>query len=151
MDTRDILFSLRKYSARVVLLLLVALAAPWAASSQQATSAPVKLQSSDKTLSIRADSQDRGKDVSRLRGHVEVTYRGMKLTADEVTYNEASGEVVATGHVYRFDHWSFAQISNFSPIPTNSTLSLIFEYCRRSNGNKIRCALSSSRVCPPER
>ena len=63
----------------------------------------MKLQSSDKTLSIRADSQDRGKDVSRLRGHVEVTYRGMKLTADEVTYNEASGEVVATGHVLFID------------------------------------------------
>ena len=41
--------------------------------------------------------------MSRLRGHVEVTYRGMKLTADEVTYNEASGEVVATGHVLFID------------------------------------------------
>jgi len=103
MDTRNILFLLRKNSARVVLFLLLALARPWLASAQQPPSAPVKFQSSDRTLSIRADSQDRGKDVSRLRGHVEVTYRGMKLTADEVTYNEASGEVVATGHVLFVD------------------------------------------------
>ncbi len=103
MDTRNFSFSLRKPSARVVLLLLLASATPWAASAQQPPSASVKAQRSDKTLSIRADSQDRGKDVSRLRGHVEVTYRGMKLTADEVTYNEASGEVVATGHVLFID------------------------------------------------
>jgi LPS-assembly protein len=34
---------------------------------------------------------------------VEVTYRGMKLTADEVTYDEASEEVVGTGHVLFID------------------------------------------------
>jgi len=103
MDTQNISLFLWKNGALGVLFLLLALATPWAASAQQPTSAPVKLQSSDKTLSLRADSQDRGKDVSRLRGHVEVTYRGMKLTADEVTYNEASGEVVATGHVLFID------------------------------------------------
>ena len=48
---------------------------------------------------MHADTQERGEDLSRLRGHVQITFRGMKLTADEVTYNEASGEIVATGHV----------------------------------------------------
>ena len=99
MDIVDLSFSLRKPSARVALVLLAALTIPFVASAQQPSSLPLKLQNSDKTLSIHADSQERGKDVSRLRGHVEVTYRAMKLTADEVTYNEASGEVVATGHV----------------------------------------------------
>jgi LPS-assembly protein len=87
----------------VVLGLLAALAMPCVAFAQQPTSVPLNLQNSDRTLSVHADSQERGKDVSRLRGHVEITYRGMKLTADEVTYNEASGEIVATGHVLFID------------------------------------------------
>jgi len=101
MDIRNFSFSLWKHSACVVLVLLAASALPFAA--QQPSSAPLNLQNSDKTLSIHADSQERGRDVSRLRGHVEITYRGMKLTADEVTYNEASGEIVAAGHVLLID------------------------------------------------
>jgi len=92
-------FSLRKSSARVALGLLVALGITFTSSAQQQPPVPVNLRNSDRTVSIHADSQETSKSLSRLRGHVQVTYRGMKLTADEVTYNEASGEVVATGHV----------------------------------------------------
>lgn len=35
------------------------------------------------TVSIRADSQERDKTVYHLRGHVKVTYKEMKVTADE--------------------------------------------------------------------
>jgi len=96
-------FSLRKNSARVVVGLLVSVSMAFASPAQQPASAPLDLHNTDRTLSIHADSQDRGKDVSHLRGHVEITYRGMKLTANEVTYNAASGEIAATGHVLFVD------------------------------------------------
>jgi LPS-assembly protein len=72
-------------------------------SAQQQSSVPLDLKNSDKILNLRADSQEKDKDTYRLRGHVEVTYLGMKLTADEVTYDEASGEVVGRGNVLFID------------------------------------------------
>ena len=51
------------------------------------------------TVSIRADSQERDKTVYHLRGHVKVTYKEMKVTADEATYDEDSQEVSARGHI----------------------------------------------------
>jgi LPS-assembly protein len=48
---------------------------------------------------VRADTQEKVQTTYHLRGHVEVTYREMKLTADEASYEESSGEVVARGHV----------------------------------------------------
>jgi LPS-assembly protein len=83
--------------------LLVALGMALISSAQQQPSVPLEFQDPDKTLTLRADSQEKGKDLSHLRGHVEVTYHGMKLAADDVTYDEASGEVVGTGHVLFID------------------------------------------------
>ena len=103
MNIVNVPFSLRKNSARVALGLFVALGMALISSAQQQPSVPLDLQNPDKILTIRADSQEKDKDIYRLRGHVEVTYRGMKLTADEVTYDEASGEVVGTGHVLFID------------------------------------------------
>jgi len=94
-----VLFSLRKNSARVALGLLVALGMTLTSPAQEQPPVPANLRNSDRTVSIHADSQEASKDQSRLRGHVRVTYRGMKLTADEVTYNEAAGEVEAMGHL----------------------------------------------------
>jgi LPS-assembly protein len=68
-------------------------------TAQEQPPVPATLRNSDRTVSIHADSQETSKDQSRLRGHVQVAYRGMKLTADEVSYSEGSGEVVAKGHV----------------------------------------------------
>ena len=99
MNFVNVLSYLRTSSARVAWVVSVALGAASMSSGQQPPAIPLELQKSDKVLTIRADSQEKGKDVHRLRGHVEVTYRGMKLTADQVTYNEGSGEVVGTGHV----------------------------------------------------
>ena len=103
MNIVNVSFSLRENSVRVALGFLVALGMALISSAQQRPTVPLDVQNSDRTVSIYADSQERSKDLSRLRGHVQVTYRGMKLTADEVTYNEASGEVVATGHVLFVD------------------------------------------------
>ena len=50
-------------------------------------------------VTIRADSQETDKDTSHLRGHVQVVYKDVRLTADEASYNSASGEVMARGHV----------------------------------------------------
>jgi len=60
---------------------------------------PRELQDAESTVSIRADSQEKDKDTYRLRGHVEVTYRGMTVTADEASLNEATGIVEGRGHV----------------------------------------------------
>jgi LPS-assembly protein len=50
-------------------------------------------------LEILADSQQKTRDTYLLRGHVEIRYRGITLKADEVTYNETSGEATSQGHV----------------------------------------------------
>jgi LPS-assembly protein len=103
MNFLNVPFSRRKSSAPVPLGLFVALGMALISSAQQQSSVPLELGNPDKILSIRADSQEKAKDIDHLRGHVEVTYRGMKLTADDVTYDEASGEVVGTGHVLFID------------------------------------------------
>jgi len=83
--------------------LFMALGTTLISAAQKQPAPSLGFQNSDRLVTIQADSQERGKDVSRLHGHVQVTYRSMKLTADEVTYHESSGEVVATGHVLFVD------------------------------------------------
>ena len=60
---------------------------------------PPELQGSGKVISIRALSQQKDKDTWHLRGAVEVVYEGMQLQADEASFDETSGEVMARGHV----------------------------------------------------
>ncbi len=63
-------------------------------------SAPQKpAQKSEKVLDIQADRQSKVKEVFDLQGHVVATYGQWKLRADEATYDETTGEVVARGHV----------------------------------------------------
>ncbi len=50
-------------------------------------------------LEIRAQSETIQKGAYDLEGHVEVNYEGTKVTADQATYNSATGEITATGHV----------------------------------------------------
>ena len=103
MNFVNVPFSRRTSSARVPLGLFVALGMALISAAQQPPSIPLELGSPDKIITLRADSQEKDKDIDRFRGHVEVTYRGMKLTADEVTYDEASGEVAGKGHVLFID------------------------------------------------
>ncbi len=112
MELAHFLFRLIKISRRGLgpLLLMLSLQIPPVAWAQdaQAQGSPIphpplqlipRLQDTQTTISIRADSQQKAKDTYRLRGHVEITYQQTKLTADEATYDGASGEVVARGRV----------------------------------------------------
>ena len=71
-------------------------------AGQQGAKAPQSPQAAS-MLTTKSDSQEMVKDTSYLRGHVEITYQEMKLTADQVTYSANSGEVEAKGHVLFID------------------------------------------------
>ncbi len=103
MNIVSVSFPFWKNSARPALGLFVALGTVLISAAQQQPSVPLDLQNSDKTVRARSDSQEMSRNVSRFLGHVEVTYRGMKLKADEATYDRASGEVVARGNVLFVD------------------------------------------------
>jgi LPS-assembly protein len=68
-------------------------------AAAQQVEIPPEFQNPRTTVSIRADSQEKDRETYTLRGHVEVVYHDMKLTADEVTFHEASGEIRAQGNV----------------------------------------------------
>jgi LPS-assembly protein len=70
-------------------------------SSVRAQQVPVSVttEAGGKELQVWADSQEMDKQTSRLRGHVRILYKDMRLTADEASYDAASGEVMARGHV----------------------------------------------------
>jgi LPS-assembly protein len=48
---------------------------------------------------IRAIHQEKHGDIWTLRGDAEIDYRDLVLHADQITYNDATGDAVATGHV----------------------------------------------------
>lgn len=76
------------------------MAFPAEMGQRAATSAgPEEKELDQNMLTIRADSQEKTKDVHHLRGHVRVTRASMELTADEASYDEVSQQVTARGHV----------------------------------------------------
>ena len=50
-------------------------------------------------LTIEADKSSRYGNVDRLEGSVVITYRGHAVRADRITYDAATGEVIAEGNV----------------------------------------------------
>jgi LPS-assembly protein len=50
-------------------------------------------------VTIEARQQEKQGDVFRLKGDVVITFRQFVVRADEITYNSASGEITATGHL----------------------------------------------------
>src|SRR5215469_12960367 len=50
-------------------------------------------------LSIKADQSEEQGGVYTLRGNVEIEFRGYTLRADTITYDKASGDVTAEGHI----------------------------------------------------
>jgi LPS-assembly protein len=60
---------------------------------------PAEFRNPFNTITVRADTQRKVGDLYSLRGHVDIAYHEAQLSADEATYNEASGEVEATGRV----------------------------------------------------
>ena len=49
---------------------------------------------------LESDTQSKHGDEYLLAGDVEITYRDHKLRADHITYNDATGDVIAEGHVH---------------------------------------------------
>ena len=86
-------------------LVCVCLGAPELGKCQEAE-IPSELLDPQATVGIRADSQEKDGATYLLRGHVEVQYRDMKLTADEASFDEASGDVRAKGNVIFSDDGS---------------------------------------------
>src|SRR2546421_427385 len=78
---------------------LVGAAPPGARAEQAQAPIPREFQDTSHTARVLSDFQEKVGDMYRLAGHVEVTYRQMKVTADEATFDDSSGEVVARGHV----------------------------------------------------
>lgn len=60
---------------------------------------PSDFQNPFTTITFRADSQQKVKNLYTLLGHVEAMYRQARLTADQATYNESTGELDARGNV----------------------------------------------------
>ena len=58
-----------------------------------------KLMDQGSTVSVSATTQEKKGDVYYLRGNVVVTYKEMRLTADQASFNQATNLVVAKGHV----------------------------------------------------
>ena len=74
-------------------LLMASLAAP--ASAQQPAAPPP----SADIVEILADFQQKAGEIYLLRGNVEIRYRGLTLTAEEITYDEGKRIVEARGRV----------------------------------------------------
>ena len=60
---------------------------------------PQSPSSRSEPVTIKAQEQEKSGDVYKLRGNAEVDYRNLVLRADEATYNDATDEVTAKGHV----------------------------------------------------
>ena len=72
---------------------------PPASSPQQAPPSPQAGPGSWEPVTIKARQQEKTGDVYKLHGDAEVYYRKWVLRADEATYDDATGEVIATGHL----------------------------------------------------
>lgn len=80
-------------------LLALVFGFPLFVQGQQPLPVPAELQNPQTTISVSADHQGIVKNKWELRGNVTVTYQQFKLTADEASYDDSSGEIAAGGHV----------------------------------------------------
>lgn len=84
--------------ARVTFVLVLALASA-RLMAQTACPAPGAPQISEDTLTLRADHQQWVNHVFTGRGHVVLTYQEMRVTAREISYDQNTGLVHASGGV----------------------------------------------------
>ena len=71
-------------------------------SRQPSAEAPPEAADSSRTVVIRADSQEKIGSLYHLSGRAEILYGMIRLTADRMEYDEASGRLAATGNVHFF-------------------------------------------------
>ena len=67
--------------------------------AQQAPPSLMDPQEAGKDVTISADSQQMDKGTYHWRGHVRVVYKDVRMTANEASFDDASGEVIARGDV----------------------------------------------------
>ena len=81
---------------------LAALSCCVPAAGQQAPAPddPLPAAAARSAVEIRADTQLRDGPLRKAAGDVELTYRSVVLTADELVYDETSGEIEALGNVH---------------------------------------------------
>jgi LPS-assembly protein len=65
-------------------------------ATQPASSAPA---GRGEEVIIKAREQEKSGDVYKLRGEVEIDFRNLVLRGDKVTYDAATGEITASGHL----------------------------------------------------
>ena len=88
-------------------LLLLCLLLTSGLLAQEAPSEQLSIPQSAKTtagkagqeVDIQAVTQEKIGDVYKLRGNVVIHFRNFVINADDVTYNDATGDVVAQGHL----------------------------------------------------
>ena len=67
--------------------------------AQTSTSQPKKSAKTGEEVTIQATTQEKIGNVYKLRGNVVIHFRSFVIYADEVTYNDDTGDVVANGHL----------------------------------------------------
>ena len=72
---------------------------PPPSTSQANAPAAAAPDTAEQEVTIEAREQEKAGDVFNLRGDVVITYNRLTLRADEVTYNAATGEASASGHL----------------------------------------------------
>lgn len=93
---------------------LLWLALTSSAHAAQEVTFPSELRNPFTTVTIRADSQQKLNDIYKLLGHVEISYREMRLTADQATYDSVTGDVEASGRVAFSDRKAFLEADHAS-------------------------------------
>ncbi len=85
----------------VVTSQLLPAAPPGAAADQVPQVAPSvpRPPRSREEVTIKAREQEKSGDIYKLRGDAEIDYRNRVLRADEVIYDDATGEATASGHL----------------------------------------------------
>jgi LPS-assembly protein len=68
-------------------------------AGNQAISVAPESSMSGEEVRIEATTQEKDGPIYKLRGHVEIRYGSYSLYADEVTYNDDTGEVTGEGHM----------------------------------------------------
>ncbi len=94
--------SLFWFSTAILACQLVLLPAPGDVLAQSTSPAPIAFGAGADVVRITADRQEKFGHIFHLRGSVEVVYRDLRLTADEVDYDESTRDVDARGNV-RFE------------------------------------------------
>ena len=91
--------SLPEFRRFLCLALLAALAVRAGMAAQEPPEIPPEFRDNQRTVTILADSQKKDKQIFSLKGHVVISLRDWMLTADEASYDDSTGDVVAKGHV----------------------------------------------------